>query len=84
MLAATKKFELFGNSARAQEEVAKFETNFIRIQAELGELEKCIETGSKHNLASIREHLDNVNTHMKVLQDQVKNYLLNSKYQFLY
>jgi hypothetical protein len=73
MLSIAQKYEVFGDSERAQQEIRKLEHNFVKIQSALKELVQLAKTGGGGHLSSIQEQVDNVNNQLKVLQNTHKN-----------
>lgn len=73
MLRVVQKYELFGDSDKAHQEITKFENNFRLIQSTLKKITELLRTGGGGRLTTIEEQLDNVNNQIKALRTSYPN-----------
>jgi hypothetical protein len=73
MLRVAQKYELFGDSEKAHQEIGKFENNFRLIQSALKRITELLRNGGGGNLIDIRQQLDNVNNQIKALRTSYSN-----------
>lgn len=73
MLRVAQKYELFGESDKAHQEISRFENNFRLIQSSLQKINELLNNGGGGHLGNIQEQLDNVNNQIKALRTSYPN-----------
>lgn len=79
MLLVARKYELFGESDKAHQEITKFENNFRLIQLSLQKITELLSNGGGGGrLGNIQAQLDNVNNQIKALRTSYPNVIFQN------